>query len=64
MLIFDSSYDQCRGVVAFVRVVDGVFRPERAARDGDPDRFEAQEIGFMSPAMRRVQELAAGEVGT
>ena len=34
-LIFDSSYDQYRGVVAFVRVVDGAFRPrERAARDG------------------------------
>ena len=34
-LIFDSSYDQYRGVVAFVRVVDGTFEPrERAARDG------------------------------
>ena len=34
-LIFDSSYDQYRGVVAFVRVVDGRFETrERAARDG------------------------------
>jgi GTP-binding protein LepA len=63
-LIFDSSYDQYRGVVAFVRVVDGVFRPRehlRAMALGT--RFEAQEIGFMSPAMRPVQELRAGEVG-
>jgi GTP-binding protein LepA len=63
-LIFDSSYDQYRGVVAFVRVVDGVFRPRehlRAMALGT--RFEAQEIGFMSPAMRPVQELQAGEVG-
>jgi GTP-binding protein LepA len=63
-LIFDSSYDQYRGVVAFVRVVDGVFRPRehlRAMALGT--RFEAQEIGFMSPAMRPVQELHAGEVG-
>jgi GTP-binding protein LepA len=63
-LIFDSSYDQYRGVVAFVRVVDGEFRPRtrlRAMALGT--RFEAQEIGFMSPVMRPVQSLRAGEVG-
>src|SRR5437588_3906808 len=63
-LIFDSSYDQYRGVVAFVRVVDGVFRPRewlRAMALGT--RFEAQEIGFMSPGNRPVKELTAGEVG-
>jgi GTP-binding protein LepA len=63
-LIFDSSYDQYRGVVAFVRVVDGVFRPRewvRAMAQGT--RFEAQEIGFMSPTNRPVEELSAGEVG-
>jgi GTP-binding protein LepA len=63
-LIFDSSYDQYRGVVAFVRVVDGVFRPREQLRAmALGTRFEAQEIGFMSPAMRPVQELQAGEVG-
>ncbi|HZQ80883.1 MAG TPA: translation elongation factor 4 [Gaiellaceae bacterium] len=63
-LIFDSSYDQYRGVVAFVRVVDGVFRPREQLRAmALATRFEAQEIGFMSPAMRPVQELRAGEVG-
>jgi GTP-binding protein LepA len=63
-LIFDSSYDQYRGVVAFVRVVDGEFQPRmdlRAMALGT--RFEAQEIGFMSPAMRPVERLSAGEVG-
>src|ERR1700754_1539704 len=63
-LIFDSSYDQYRGVVAFVRVVDGIFRPRewlRAMALGT--RFEAQEIGFMSPGNRKVNELTAGEVG-
>ncbi len=63
-LIFDSSYDQYRGVVAFVRVIDGVFHPRewlRAMALGT--RFEAQEIGFMSPTNRPVPELSAGEVG-
>jgi GTP-binding protein LepA len=63
-LIFDSSYDQYRGVVAFVRVVDGELTPRtwlRAMALGT--RFEAQEIGFMSPAMRPVKSLTAGEVG-
>jgi GTP-binding protein LepA len=63
-LIFDSSYDQYRGVVAFVRVIDGVFRPrERLRAMAMGTRFEAQEIGFMSPAMRPVEALTAGEVG-
>src|SRR5881396_3075373 len=63
-LIFDSSYDQYRGVVAFVRFVDGRFEPRaelRAMALGT--RFEAQEIGVMSPAMKPVKALSAGEVG-
>src|SRR5437016_4417281 len=63
-LIFDSSYDQYRGVVAFVRVVDGSFRtrePLRAMAQGT--RFEAEELGFFSPTMRAVDTLGAGEVG-
>ena len=49
-LIFDSSYDQYRGVVAFVRMVDGEFHPrEQLAAMALGTRFEAQEIGFMSP---------------
>jgi GTP-binding protein LepA len=63
-LIFDSSYDQYRGVVAFVRVVDGSFTPrEQLQAMALGTRFEAQEIGFMSPVMRPVEELGAGEVG-
>ena len=63
-LIFDSSYDQYRGVVAFVRVIDGLFRPrERLRAMAMGTRFEAQEIGFMAPAMSPVDALTAGEVG-
>src|SRR5438876_3383490 len=63
-LIFDSSYDQYRGVVAFVRVVDGSFstrEPLRAMALGT--RFEAEELGFFSPTRSASATLAAGEVG-
>jgi GTP-binding protein LepA len=63
-LIFDSSYDQYRGVVAFVRVEDGSFatrEPLRAMALGT--RFEAQELGFFAPTMRPADTVAAGEVG-
>src|ERR1700690_1736502 len=63
-LVFDSSYDQYRGVVAFVRMVDGAFHPrEQLTAMALGTRFEAQEIGFMSPTMRPVKTLGAGEVG-
>src|SRR2546429_202875 len=63
-LVFDSSYDQYRGVVAFVRAVDGSFGPRgqlRAMAAGT--RFEAEEVGFFSPTMRAADSLGAGEVG-
>ena len=63
-LIFDSSYDQYRGVVAFVRVVDGTFRTgERLLAMAEGTRFEAEELGFFSPTMRASGALGAGEVG-
>ena len=63
-LIFDSSYDQYRGVVAFVRVVDGTFskrEPLRAMALGT--RFEAEELGFFAPTRSEAPTLEAGEVG-
>src|SRR5438067_5590456 len=63
-LVFDSSYDQYRGVVAFVRVVDGVFkRRDTVLAMATGTRFEAEELGFFSPVMTPVEELGAGEVG-
>ena len=63
-LIFDSSYDQYRGVIAFVRVVDGEFgrrAPLRAMATGTT--FEAEELGFFSPERTPSETLSAGEVG-
>jgi GTP-binding protein LepA len=63
-LIFDSSYDQYRGVVAFVRVVDGTFSKAEALRAmAAGTEFEAEELGFLSPAMVSTPTLSAGEVG-
>jgi len=63
-LVFDSSYDQYRGVVAFVRVVDGSFATREAVRAmGAGTRFEAEELGFFSPTRVPAQTLNAGEVG-
>src|SRR6184192_2427030 len=63
-LVFDSSYDQYRGVVAFVRVVDGSFSARESVRAmAQGTRFEAEEVGFFAPTMRPAQTLGAGEVG-
>jgi GTP-binding protein LepA len=63
-LIFDSQFDQYRGVVAYVRVVDGVFRKGEAihAMVGHTNA-EIDEIGYFAPAMTAATELHAGEVG-
>ena len=63
-LIFDSEFDQYRGVVAYVRVVDGVFRrgePIRAMATGT--QADIDDIGFFTPQMTGADELCAGEVG-
>jgi GTP-binding protein LepA len=63
-LIFDSVYDQYRGVVAFVRVMEGVFREgERLVAMQSGVTITAEEIGVMAPAMTRTRELSAGETG-
>ena len=62
--MFDSSYDQYRGVVAFIRVIDGSFHarePVLAMAQGT--RFEAEEVGFFSPTMQPADTPTAGEVG-
>jgi GTP-binding protein LepA len=63
-LIFDSEFDQYRGVIAYIRVVDGVFRKGEAIRAmAAGTHAEIDDIGFFSPTMTPVKELAAGEVG-
>src|SRR5207244_2356885 len=63
-LIFDSEYDQYRGVIAYIRVVDGVFRKGEAIRAmATATEADIDDIGFFSPQMMPTDQLAAGEVG-
>ncbi len=63
-LIFDSEFDQYRGVIAYIRVVDGVFRKGEAIRAmATGTQAEIDDIGFFSPRMLPTDQLAAGEVG-
>jgi GTP-binding protein LepA len=63
-LIFDSSYDQYRGVIAFVRVIDGSFETREPLRTmATGTEFEAEELGYMAPARMPMRALTAGEVG-
>jgi GTP-binding protein LepA len=63
-LVFDSVYDQYRGVIAFVRVVDGRFKKgEAITAMAHPTRFDIEEVGVMAPVRTPVALLEAGEVG-
>jgi len=63
-LIFDSAYDQYRGVVSSVRVVDGVMRSkERLLFMQAGSVRETEEIGIRNPAPTPTDELGPGEVG-
>ncbi|MBA2421176.1 MAG: elongation factor 4 [Thermoleophilaceae bacterium] len=63
-LIFDSEFDQYRGVIAYIRVVDGELRKGeglKAMQTGT--QADVDEIGFFGPRMTPVDALRAGEVG-
>ncbi len=63
-LIFDSEFDQYRGVIAYIRVVDGVFRKGEAIRAmATSTEADIDDIGVFSPQMMPTDQLAAGEVG-
>jgi GTP-binding protein LepA len=63
-LVFDSYYDQYRGVVSAIRVVDGVLRSRTRARFMQAGVVhEIEEIGVRRPAPEPVEVLGPGEVG-
>jgi GTP-binding protein LepA len=63
-LIFDAVYDEYRGVIVYIRVVDGtIHRRDTITMLGTGKVYEAVEIGRFAPKMVPSPELQAGEVG-
>lgn len=63
-LIFDSLYDAYRGVICFVRVVDGTLRKGMNIRFHATGRtYEAEEVGVLRLQRVETEALGAGEVG-
>jgi GTP-binding protein LepA len=63
-LVFDSKYDPYKGVLAYIRVVDGAVEPEHRLRLMMTDReIEALEVGVFMPQPSPTDGLGTGEVG-
>jgi GTP-binding protein LepA len=63
-LIFDSEFDPYRGVIAYVRMVDGAFRKgARILTMQNGTQAQIDDLGFFRPAMTGVGEMDAGDVG-
>ncbi|HIR85534.1 MAG TPA: elongation factor 4 [Candidatus Limivicinus faecipullorum] len=64
-LIFDSQYDNYRGVIVFIRVMDGRLRRDMEIKlMGTGAKYKVVELGYLRPtALEPCDELAAGDVG-
>lgn len=63
-LIFDSFYDNYRGAISMVRIMDGTVQEgDMIKMMSSGKTFEVVEVGYFSPGMRPCEKLSAGEVG-
>jgi len=63
-LIFDSKYDSYKGVIAYVRIVDGkIRRGDKIYLLASKILAEAKEVGFFKPNLVAEEELKTGEIG-
>ena len=63
-LIFDSVYTDFRGVITYVRLMDGEIRAgDHILMMKTGKKFEVVEVGIFTPKMLKVASLSAGEVG-
>ncbi|MFY9321322.1 MAG: GTP-binding protein, partial [Bacillota bacterium] len=63
-LVFDSHFDPYKGVIAYIRIVEGHISPEmRIKLMATGKVFEVMEVGVFKPDLAGTQSLSAGEVG-
>jgi GTP-binding protein LepA len=63
-LIFDSIYDDYRGVIVYVRVVDGELRKgQRIKLMGNEKEYQVTDLGKLMPRPKQVERIGTGEVG-
>lgn len=63
-LIFDSYYDNYKGALSYVRIMDGIVKAgDRIRFMHSGNEFEVTEVGVFTPQLKPTDELSAGEVG-
>ena len=62
-LIFDSLYDDHKGIIANVRVFDGEFKTEDMELVASRTKFKPKEVGFFSPDLKTASKISGGEIG-
>ncbi len=63
-LIFDATYDAYRGVLAYVRVMEGTILPRQKLHFMvQNSSFDSVEIGYFEPMLKKTDSLIAGQVG-
>ncbi|MDM5298805.1 translation elongation factor 4 [Bacillus pumilus] len=63
-LIFDSLYDAYRGVIAYIRIVEGTVKPgQKIKMMATGKEFEVLEVGVFTPKASPTDELTVGDVG-
>lgn len=63
-LIFDSVYNPYKGTIVYIKMVDGIIKPEMVIQTmSNKKNYEVTEIGIFRPKMQPIKTLTAGEVG-
>ena len=63
-LIFDSHYDDYKGVIAYIRVVEGeIKKGEKIAFTASKAKSDVLDLGYFSPELKSKENLKSGEIG-